>query len=41
MFYKIDRVIKSGYDRSNKGGYASFEPINVIDIANIIEKCSS
>lgn len=36
MFYKIDRVIKSGYDRSNKGGYASFEPINVIDIANII-----
>ena len=36
MFYKIDRVIKSGFDRSNKYGYAGFEPINVLDIANII-----
>ena len=36
MFYKIDKIIKSGYGRSNKNGYASFEPINVLDICNII-----
>ena len=36
MFYKIDRVIKSMDNRSNKNKYAAFQPINIIDIANII-----
>ncbi len=36
MFYKIDKTFKAAYNRSNKKGFAIFEPINIIDIANII-----